>query len=119
MTESQRATGWTPPPSRPSGRAVRSSDFAGARPAHRHVDRDLHRAADPAAFGRLLEPGQLSIVEGTVDEQLSLDAGDLPLSLRRGEASLDPAQHPLLALGEPPNVADTSGADGAEQQLRG
>jgi len=58
----------------------------GCRPAYGHVDRDLHRTADAAALGRLLEASDLRVVEIALDEQLTLDAGELALGLLRGQA---------------------------------
>ncbi len=58
------------------------------------------------------------VVERDVQNQLGVDAGDSPLGFRRGEARLEPTDGPLLAFGDPPNVRELSGADGAEQHLR-
>jgi hypothetical protein len=81
-------------------------------------DRHVQRAADPAVFRRLPELGALLVIQDAADDQLRLDAGDATLRFRGGEPGFEPAKRPLLAFGEPPNVRELSGADGAEQHLR-
>jgi len=61
---------------------------------------------------------ELPGVECALEDQLRVDRDDPALGLGRAEPRLEPPDRPLLAFGDPPNVRELSGADGAEQHLR-
>jgi hypothetical protein len=73
---------------------------------HRAPARDLRQA--------------LTLLVGKIaaEEELQLDAVDLPLSRVTGEAGLDAVERPALAFGVQPNREDRSGAEGSQHRLR-
>jgi hypothetical protein len=81
---------------------------------HRYVQ----RATDAAILGGFAQFRDLCVVERSGDDDLGVDAGDPSLSFGGAEARLESAEWPLLSFGEPPNVRQLSGPDGAEQHLR-
>jgi hypothetical protein len=94
--------------------AIRSQDRHGDSQRHRHIQ----RATDAAVLRRLAQLRDLRIVERAGDDDLGVDAGDPSLGFGGAQARLESAERPLLSLGEPPNVRQLSGPDGAEQHLR-
>jgi hypothetical protein len=86
---------------------------------HRHSQRDRHVqcATDATVLGGLAELRDLGVVERSGDDDLGVDAGDPALGLGGAQTRLASAERPLLSFGEPPNVRQLSGADGAEQHL--
>ena len=86
---------------------------------HCHPQRDRHvqRATDATVLGGLAELRDLRVVERSGDDDLGVDAGDASLGFGGAQPRLEPAEWPLLSFGEPPNVGQLSGADGAEQHL--
>jgi hypothetical protein len=72
--------------SRANEREESSRLRGGLRPTHGHVDRDPQRTTDAAAFRRFLQASDLCVVEGALDEQFTLDAGELALGLGGGQA---------------------------------
>ena len=71
-------------------------------------------AADTTVLGRFAQAGELRAVEHALEDQLRLDADDAALGFRGSEPGFKPPDRPLSAFGEPPNIRELSGADGAE-----
>jgi hypothetical protein len=78
---------------------------------------DTESPADATALGSLAKCGQLCVVEGALEDQLRVDGYEPTLRLGRSKSSRELPEGPLLSLGEPPNVGELSGADGAEEHL--
>jgi len=91
-----------------------SLDRHGYSQRHRHVQ----RATDAAILRGLAQLRDLRIVERSGDDDLGVDAGDPSLSFGGAQARLESTEWPLLPFGEPPNVRQLSGPDGAEEHLR-
>jgi hypothetical protein len=102
------------------GKTLRATDEASSAGGHRHSQRDRHvqRAADATVLRGLAELRDLRLVERSADDDLGVDADDPSLGFGGAEARLASAERPFLSFGEPPNVRQLSGADGAEQHLR-
>jgi hypothetical protein len=64
------------------------------------------------------QPLTLLVGEVAAEEQLQLDAVDLPLPRIAGEARLDAVERPALAFGIQPNREDRSGAEGGQERFR-
>jgi hypothetical protein len=88
----------------------------GHRYSQRH--RYVQRATDAAILRGLAQLRDLRIVERSGDDDLGVDAGNPSLGFGGAQARLESADWPLLSFGEPPNVRQLSGSDGAEQHLR-
>ena len=95
--------------------SISSRDPSGESQAQ--ADGNAEGAADATVLGRLAQARQLRAVERALEDQLRVDADDPALGLRGAEPGLEPLDRPLLAFGEPPNVRELSGADGAEEHL--
>jgi hypothetical protein len=60
----------------------------------------------------------LLVSEVASEEQLQLDAVDLPLARVARQARLDPVERPALAFGVQPNREHRSGAEGGQHRFR-
>jgi len=72
---------------------------------------------DGAAAGDLREALPLLVAEVAAQEQLQLDAVDLPFSRVAHETRLDAIEGPALAFGVQPNREDRSGAEGGQHRF--
>src|SRR5262245_45349462 len=75
---------------------------------------NAERATDAAVLGGRAKRDQPCVVERTVQDQLSIDRDEPALRLRRVESGREATENPLMSFGEPPNVGERSGADGAQ-----
>jgi hypothetical protein len=90
-----------------------------SRHSYSHRHRHVQSATDATALRGLAQLRDLRIVERSGDDDLGVDAGDPSLGFGGAKARFESAEWPLLSFGEPPNVRQLSGPDGAEQHLRG
>jgi hypothetical protein len=83
--------------------------------SNRHAFRQgsMHRAAQ----GDLRQTLPLLVAEVAAEQQLQVDAVDLPLARIARDAGLDPVERPALAFGIQPNREDRSGAERGEHRL--
>jgi hypothetical protein len=90
--------------------------------ASRHIYSQRHwhvqRTTDATVLRGLAQLRDLRIVERSGHDDLGVDAGDPSLGFSGVKARLESGEWPLLSFGEPPNVRQLSGSDGAEQHLR-
>jgi len=70
-----------------------------------------------AAARDLREALALFVGEVTAEEQLQLDAVDLPFPRVAHETRLDAIERPALAFGVQPNREDRSGAEGGQHRF--
>jgi hypothetical protein len=89
-----------------------------SRHSYSHRHRHVQSATDATALRGLAQLRDLRIVERSGDDDLGVDAGDPSLGFGGAKARFESAEWPLLSFGEPPNVRQLSGPDGAEQHLR-